>query len=126
MKELVNRPASIWLAQIILALQAINFLGLISLRAVFSNQAIIPVEFLVFAVLLGLLPLAAFIALTMRARIGRELAILSILCLWGSCIRGLGIVTIGTTLLLFAIACLPVLVFKLGFGKKAAEFFSRA
>ena len=27
-------------------------------------------------------------------------------------------------LLLFAIVCLPVLAFKLAFGKKAAEFFS--
>ena len=146
MKELVNRPVSVWIAQAVLALQAVSFLGLIGLRAVFANQqAIIPAEFMVWAALLGPLPLAAFIALTMRARIGRPLAIVSILCLWGVCIRVVGMLSVVTmvrnenagigtvsssgslvfVLLLFAIACLPILVFKLAFGKKAAEFFSR-
>src|SRR5437016_5063075 len=97
MKSIARRPLSIWVTQIVLFLTFVSFLpSLTGLLIVDLSRKIgEPLTAVLYLLLMGILPLAAFIALAKRARAGRELAIVSLLCLWSYFIGSLSFATFG-------------------------------
>jgi len=97
-----------------------------------------PPRQLIWGLLMGILPFVAFWVLVKRASFARELAMLSLICTWTYLIRVLmtaldsrydtfpaSPISLSLFVLIVTPLCLlPVLFFKLGYGKKASAFFN--
>jgi hypothetical protein len=142
MQDQIKRPLVVWITQIGLLLWGLMMLPATADAIAYSWDKDLSFRLPINALFLGILPLAAFAALAKRAQFARELAMLSLICLWVYLIHAL-MSSFGPSsgmsmfprhpkaLLLFVlivvpVCSLPVLFFKLGYGKKAAAFFTRS
>jgi len=132
-----KRPPVVWTTQIVLAISAAAFgTAMIGVFFIYGGASLFHVQS---TLLLVLMPIAAFVGLARRTLWGREVALLSLACLWAYILHGylstfgdksfariLQMPHLGQSTFIFLIVLLvliPCLFGKLRWGSKECEFF---